>query len=141
MKQRPAFAGPLFFQNQRGLVIVAVVMMIIVVMAVMVIVAVVVVVAVVIVVPMAFMYLPALLVMVVVGVGPIGAGIGWPLPGTGHPHIVIASNAPVAIDPGVAFCWYRRSRFIADRRRRGADINLNLTECRDCQGRCYEDAA
>jgi hypothetical protein len=119
---------------------VAVVMMVVVAVVMMVIMAVVVVVAVVIVIPMAFMYLPALLVMVVVGVGPIGSCIGWALPGTGHPHIVIASNAPVTIDPGVALCWYRWSRFIADRRRRGADINLNLAECRDCQGRCNEDA-
>jgi hypothetical protein len=109
-------------------VIVAVVMMFVVAMVMMI---VVVMVAVVFVVPMAFVHLPSVFVMVVVWVGPIGAGIGRPLPYSGNPDVVIAVNAPVAIDPGVALCWNRRSHFIADWWGRGADINLDLAECRD----------
>jgi hypothetical protein len=98
-------------------------------------------VAVVFVIPVAFVHLPALLVVVVVGMGPIGTGIGRPLPDSGNPDVAAFALAPVAIDPRVAFSWHGGPHFIADRWRRGADINLNLAECRDCQGGRDSEAA
>jgi hypothetical protein len=83
-------------------------------------------------VPVAFVHLPALLVVVVVGMAPVGAGVGWPLPDTWNPDIAVAAGSPVAIDPGVAFSWHGRPDLIADCWRRGPDIDLNLAECRDC---------
>jgi hypothetical protein len=82
--------------------------------------------------PVALMYPPALLVVVVVGMAPVGAGVGWPLPSAGDPDIVAAARAPVPIDPGVAFFRHWRSHLIAERWRWRADIDLDLTECRDC---------
>jgi hypothetical protein len=98
-----------------------------------VIVMIVVVVAMVLAVPVAFVHLPALLVVVVVRMAPVGAGVRWPLPNAWDPDIMIAANSPVAIDPSVAFSGQGRPDFIPDGWRRGADIDLDLAECRDCQ--------
>ncbi len=83
-------------------------------------------------VPVAFMNSPTFAVVVVVGMAPVGAGVGWPLPSAGDPDIVTAARAPVPIDPGVAFSRHDRSYLIADWWRRGADIDLDLAECRNC---------
>ena len=91
--------------------------------------------------PMAFVHLPAALVVVVVGVAPVGAGVGWPLPSAGDPDIVAAARAPVPIDPGEAFSRHERSHLIADWWRRGADIDLDLAECRNRQSRCGDESA
>jgi hypothetical protein len=64
---------------------------------------VVVVIAMVFVVPVAFMYSPTFAVVVVVGMGPVGAGVGWPLPGTRNPDVAIAVRSPVAISPDEAY--------------------------------------
>src|ERR1700737_322057 len=90
-------------------------------------------------VPVPFMNLPTFAVVVVVGVGPVGAGVGWALPSAGDPDIVTAARAPVRIDPGEVFCGHGRPDLIADWRRRGTDIDLDLAECRNCQGRCCDD--
>jgi len=92
-------------------------------------------------VPVALMYSPALLVVVVVRMAPVGARVGWPLPSAGDPDIVAAARAPVPIDPGVAFSGHERPDLISHRRRRGADIDLDLAECRNCQGRCSGERA
>jgi hypothetical protein len=90
-------------------------------------------------VPMAFMNLPALLVVVVVGMAPVGAGVRWPLPDAGYPDVATATRAPVPIDPGVALSGHGRSYLIADWWRWGSDIDLNLAECRNCQDRCGDE--
>ena len=88
--------------------------------------------------PVALMSLPALPVVVVVGMIPVGAGVGWLLPCAGYPDIVPAANSPVAVDPDEAFCRHGRRDFIADWWR-GAYIDLDLAECRYCQSRCGDD--
>ena len=103
----------------------------VVVIAVLMVVMIIVVIAMVFAVPVPFMNLPTFAVVVVVGVGPVGAGVGWALPSAGDPDVVTAARAPVAVDPGVTFCWQGRHYFIANRWRWGADIDLNLTECGD----------
>jgi hypothetical protein len=100
---------------------------------------VVVVIAMIFVIPVAFVHLPATLIVVVVGVGPVGAGIGRPLPCTWNPDIVAAARHPVPIDPDEAFRGHGRRDFIADWWRRGSDVDLDLAECRDCQGRCSDE--
>src|SRR5438309_2092378 len=101
---------------------------------------VVVVIAMVFVVPVAFVHLPALLVVVVVGMAPVGAGVGWPLPDAGDPDIAAAPSSPVAIDPGVTFSRHGRS-YLISRRWRGAEIDLDLTECRGRHGGCGDESA
>jgi len=92
-------------------------------------------------VPVAFMYLPTLLVVVVVGMAPVRAGVGWPLPSAWDPDVAVATRPPIAINPGVTFSWHGRYYLIADWRRWGADIDLDLAECRSCQGRCGDESA
>ena len=113
----------------------------VVVIAVSMVVTIVVVIAMVFTVPMAFMNSPTFAVVVVVGMAPVGARVGWPLPSAGDPDIVAAARAPVSIDPGVAFFRHGRSYLIADRWRWRADIDLDLAECRNCQGRCGDKSA
>ena len=92
-------------------------------------------------VPVALMSLPALPVVVVVGMAPVGAGVGWPLPRAGDPDVPAAARVPVAIGPDETFCRHRRPNLIADRWRRRADVDLDLAECRNGQSRCGEDTA
>ena len=113
----------------------------VVVIAMLMVVMIIVVIAMVFAVPVPFMDLPALLVVVVVGMAPVGAGIGWPLPNAGNPDVAAAVHAPVPIDPGVAFPGHGRPYLIAERWWRWADINLDLAECRNCQGGCGDERA
>jgi hypothetical protein len=93
--------------------------------------AVVVVISVVFVIPVTIMHLPASLVVVVVGVAPVSAGVRWPLPDAGDPDVAIATLPPIAINPCVAFSWHGWP-YLISHRRRGAEIDLDLTECRGC---------
>jgi hypothetical protein len=93
---------------------------------------VVVVIAMVIVVPMAFMHLPATVIMVVVRMTPVGSRVGRPLPAPGDPDIPPTAWSPVAVDPGVAFSRHGWPYLIANGRRRRADVDLYLAECRNC---------
>ena len=108
-------------------------------MVVVVIVVAVVMVAMVFAIPVTFVHLPAALVVVVVGVAPIGALVGWPLPGTGNPDVAATACSPVTVNPVVAFFRHRRPYLVADRWRR-AEIDLDLTECRGGQGRCGDES-
>ena len=107
---------------------------------VMIIVVIVVVIAVVFAVPVAFMNLPALLVVVVMGVAPIGAGVWWPLPHAGDPDVAAVASSPVAVGPDEAFSRHRRPYFIPNCGRGRTDINLDLAECGNCESRCGDDA-
>ena len=91
---------------------------------------VVVMIAMVFVIPVAFMHLPALLVVVIVRMAPVGTGVGWPLPDAGVPDIVAAAIPPITIDPGVAFSRHRRP-YLIPHRRGSAEIDADLAECRD----------
>src|ERR1700738_2731347 len=87
------------------------------VIAAMVLVAVVMVIAVVFMVPVAFVHLPALLVVVVVGVAPIGSLVGWPLPAARNPDVAATVGSPVAVDPLKAFAGRDGAYLVADRGR------------------------
>jgi hypothetical protein len=95
-------------------------------MIVIVMIVVVVAIAMVFVVPMPFMNLPASLVVVVVGMAPVGAGIRWPLPCAGDPYVAGAVRVPIAIDPDESLLRHWRPDLIPYRRRWSSDINLNL---------------
>jgi hypothetical protein len=105
--------------------------MIVVMIVVMIISTVVVVITVVFMIPMAFMYLPALLVVVVVGMAPVGAGVRRPLPAAGDPDVAAATGAPIAVNPSVAFSGHGRPYLIAHWWR-CAEVDLDLTERRGC---------
>jgi hypothetical protein len=92
-------------------------------------------------VPVAFMYLPALLVVVVVRMAPVCASVGRPLPCAWDPDVAVATRPPIAINPGVAFSRHGRYYLVADWRWWRADIDLDLAECRYCQGRCGDESA
>jgi hypothetical protein len=82
--------------------------------------------------PMAFMHLPATLIMVVVWMAPVGSRVGRPLPAPRDPDIPPVAWSPVAIHPGVAISRHSRSYLITNGWRRRADVDLNLAECRNC---------
>jgi hypothetical protein len=101
-------------------------------MIVVVVMTVVVVIAMIFVVPMAFMHLPATLIVVVVRMAPISSWIGRPLPNSRDPDIPSATSSPVAINPGIAIARKRRPHFIANGWRRRTDVDLDLAERRNC---------
>jgi hypothetical protein len=80
------------------------------------------------VVPAAFVHLPTAVVVVVVGVVPVGAGVGWALPGAGTPDVAAAFVAPVAFGPDVTFAGRCGANFNAERRRFVADEDVDLGE-------------
>ena len=90
--------------------------------------AVVVVSVVILVVPVAFVHLPALLVVVVMRVAPIGAGVRWPHPDSGHPDIAASAVAPVSLSPNETLARHGGPHLIAQRRRRTADVDVDLSD-------------
>ena len=88
--------------------------------------AVVVVVVVVFVVPVALVHLPALLVVVVVGMAPIGAGVGWTLPDTNVPDVAASIVSPVAFSPDKTLTWHGGTDFVAKGWRGAADVDVDL---------------
>jgi len=85
------------------------------------------------VIPVTFVVCPALLVMVVMGMGPICAFVRRALPVSRNPAIVVTLGYPVSLDPNKARTWRWATTLIAKRRRRCSDVNRNLTECWNCQ--------
>jgi len=85
-------------------------------------------VAVVFVVPVAFVHLPAAVVVVVVGVAPVGPGVGRTLPDAGTPNIATAVVSPVTFGPDVAFAGHGGADFIAEGWRGAADVDVDLGE-------------
>ena len=121
--EAPLFARPLSLQiGLPGLVTIVVVMIAVVF----------VVIAMVFMVPMAFMHLPATVVVIVVRMTPVGSLIGRPLPDARDPDIPPAAWSPVAVDPNEAVSRHGRPYLIANGWRRRADVNLYLAECRSC---------
>ena len=64
-------------------------------------------------VPVAFVVAPALLIVVVVGMGPVSAGIGRVVVMSGNPTIVVSLRRPEAPHPDHPYGgWWRRGRLI-----------------------------
>jgi hypothetical protein len=76
--------------------------------------------------PVAFVQLPSLLIVVVVGMIPIGTRIGRLLPASRNPPVMVTIGGPVAFNPGVAWAGRIASAFVAYRRGCAADIQRNL---------------
>jgi hypothetical protein len=72
--------------------------------------------------PVAFVDLPALLIVIVVRMIPIGAFIRRLLPTSRNPFIVAAIRSPVAFDPAVTRARSFRPSLVTKRRRRTSDI-------------------
>jgi hypothetical protein len=89
------------------------------------IVTVVVMIAMVFVVPMAFMHLPATLIVVVVRMAPVSSRVGRPLPNPRDPVIPATAISPVAIHPGIALSGHRRP-YLIPHGWRSAKVDLNL---------------
>jgi hypothetical protein len=82
-------------------------------------------------VPVAFMHLPATIIMVVVRMAPVGSRIGRPLPDPGDPDIPPAAITPIAVDPSIAVSRDRWPYLIAYGWWRRADVDVDLAECRN----------
>ena len=78
------------------------------------------------VVPVTFMHLPALLVVIVVGMVPVSAGIGRALPTASSPDIAASIVAPVAFGPDIALAGHRGTDFNPEGRWVAADVDVNL---------------
>src|SRR5438045_8288839 len=117
------------YQNRSGLAVIVVVIVI----------TMVAISAVIFAVPVALMNLPALPVVVVVGMAPIGAAVGWPLPSTWYPHVVSALHSPVAVGPDETFSRHWRPDLIPDRRGRRPNVDLDLAVRRNRNSRCGDD--
>jgi hypothetical protein len=65
------------------------------------------------VVPMAFMQLPALALVVIVRMVPIGTFVRRSVPTPRHPSVVMPVGSPIALDPGIAGARFRSPFFIA----------------------------
>ncbi len=83
--------------------------------------------AMILVIPVAFVHLPALLVVIVVRMAPVTSLIGWPLPYTRPPDIPAAHIAPIPFSPHIAFTRHFRANFVAERRRGSTNVNSNLS--------------
>src|ERR1035437_10206819 len=85
--------------------------------------------------PVAFVHMPAILVMIIVRVAPICASVWWTVPAPGNPYVPAAVVTPVSVDPGIAFTRHRRTAFITHRwRRLAADDDADLRRRRSCEG-------
>jgi hypothetical protein len=86
------------------------------------------------VVPVAFMHLPALLVMVIVRIAPVGASVRRALPDTMHPHVMSSTVAPIAVGPDVSLTRHRRTHLVSQRWRRAANVHMDLGDggCSEC---------
>ena len=89
------------------------------------------------VVPVAFVHLPALLVMVVMGMAPVGTGVRRTLPDAAVPDVAASIVAPVAFGPDKALARHGRLNFVAKRWWGAADVDVYLS-CGGC-GECAKD--
>jgi len=80
------------------------------------------------VVPVAFVHLPSLLVVVVVGMAPGGTGEGWTLPDADVPYISASIVTPVAFGPDKAHSRRRSTDFVAEGWRRASDVDVDLSD-------------
>jgi hypothetical protein len=80
------------------------------------------------VVPVTFVHLPALLVVVVVGMVPVGASVGWLLPDAAMPDVAASVVSPVAIGPHEAYAGCGWADFIAQGRWGATDVDVDLGE-------------
>ena len=78
------------------------------------------------VVPVALVHLPALLIVIIVRVIPVGAFVGRTVPVSLDPAVVVAVGNPISLHPGVARAGHRSLGLVAEWRRRGFDVDRNL---------------
>ena len=83
--------------------------------------------------PVALVHLPALVIVVVVGMAPVSAGVRWPVPTSWNPAIVPPIIAPVAIDPSKTFAWHGWTSFVPKRWWCAADIHIDLAKGWYCE--------
>ena len=79
------------------------------------------------VVPVAFVQLPALLVMIIVRMIPVGSFVGRTVPVSLDPAVVAAVRGPISFYPGVAGARHGSTSLVAKRWRCGSDVHRNLS--------------
>jgi hypothetical protein len=76
--------------------------------------------------PVSFVQLPALLVMIVVRVAPIGAFVRRTVPAALDPAVVATVGGPISFNPSVAWTGNWSALFVAEGRGSGSDVYRNL---------------
>ena len=77
-------------------------------------------------VPMSLVELPALLVVVIVGMIPVGSLVGRTVPASLDPAVVVAIGGPISLYPGVAGAGHWSTFLVAEGRWRRSDVDRNL---------------
>src|SRR5580704_18834125 len=77
-------------------------------------------------VPMSLMHLPAFPVVVVMRVAPVRPFIGWTVPTSTNPLVMMTIWHPIPFHPDESWPWNRPTLLVPDRRWRGPDVHRNL---------------
>jgi len=96
--------------------------------------------AVILMIPVAFVQLPTLAIVIVMGMTPICPFIGRTVPAPCHPPIVAPTRSPVPIDPGVAGTWKCPTPLVTNRRRCAPHVHPNLGRSRNRENGCEQYA-
>jgi hypothetical protein len=75
------------------------------------------------VVPVSLVELPALLVVVIVGMIPVGSFVGRTVPASLNPAIVVTIGGPISLNPGVAGAGHWSAGLDSQGRWRRSDVN------------------
>jgi hypothetical protein len=96
-----------------------------------VIITVIVVAAVIFMVPVAFLHVPAISLMLIVRVIPVGSLVRGTLPDTGYPDVAASVKTPITINPGITLGGRWRAALVTNRWRRAStdnDAEANLSK-------------
>jgi hypothetical protein len=87
-------------------------------------------------VPVAFVQLPTLPVVVIMGMAPIGSFIRRTVPAAGNPSIVTAIWSPITVHPSVTRAWSGSALLVTKRRRCATYVDSYLCRRRDGESGC-----
>jgi hypothetical protein len=85
--------------------------------------------------PVALMHLPALLVVIVMGMVPIGPFVWRSVPAPCYPPIMMPVRRPIPLDPGISWTRFRSTLFVAQGRWCASDVYRKLRRSRDGDSR------
>src|ERR1700687_3131307 len=85
--------------------------------------------------PVPFMHLPALTIVIIVRMVPIGPFIGRTIPAPCYPPIVMSMRGPVPFNPGVAWTRFWPTLLVPVGRWCASNVHANLSRSRDGESR------
>src|SRR5260370_41500029 len=90
--------------------------------------------------PVPFMHLPALAIVIIVRMVPIGPFIGRTIPAPCYPPIVMSMRGPVPFYPGVAWTRFWPTLLVPVGRWCASSVHANLSRSRDSESSCEQYA-